>query len=61
MAQPLFLRYEPFDDPRSIEIKAAPSQPVPFTLIGGAAMANPDDPTLGHLMRFIEEVAGSLP
>ena len=25
------------------------------------SMANPDDPTLGHLMRFIEEVAGSLP
>jgi hypothetical protein len=32
------------DDPRSIEIKAAPPQPVPFTLIGGAAMANPNDP-----------------
>jgi hypothetical protein len=30
------------DDPRSIEIKAAPAAPVPFTLIGGAAMANPD-------------------
>ena len=32
------------DDPRSIEIKAAPPAPVPFTLIGGAAMANPNDP-----------------
>lgn len=32
------------DDPRSIEIKATPPQPVPFTLIGGAAMANPNDP-----------------
>lgn len=32
------------DAPGSIEIKAAPPQPVPFTLIGGAAMANPDDP-----------------
>lgn len=32
------------DDPRSIEIKAAPPAPVPFTLLGGAAMANPDDP-----------------
>jgi hypothetical protein len=32
------------DDPRSIEIKAAPPGPVPFTLIGGAAMANPNDP-----------------
>jgi hypothetical protein len=32
------------DDPKSIEIKAAPPQPVPFTLIGGAAMANPNDP-----------------
>ena len=32
------------DDPRSIEIKAAPPSPVPFTLIGGAAMANPNDP-----------------
>lgn len=32
------------DDPRSIEIRAAPPSPVPFTLIGGAAMANPNDP-----------------
>lgn len=32
------------DDPKSIEIKAAPPSPVPFTLIGGAAMANPNDP-----------------
>jgi hypothetical protein len=32
------------DDPRSIEIKATPPQPVPFALIGGAAMANPNDP-----------------
>ena len=32
------------DDPRSIEIKAAPPAPVPFTLLGGAAMANPNDP-----------------
>jgi len=32
------------DDPKSIEIKAAPPQPVPFTLIGGAAMANPNNP-----------------
>ena len=32
------------DDPRSIEIKATPPQPVPFSLIGGAAMANPNDP-----------------
>jgi hypothetical protein len=32
------------DDPKSIEIKAAPPAPVPFTLIGGAAMANPNDP-----------------
>jgi hypothetical protein len=32
------------DDPRSIEIKAAPPAPVPFTMLGGAAMANPNDP-----------------
>jgi hypothetical protein len=32
------------DDPRSIEIKAAPPASVPFTLIGGAAMANANDP-----------------
>ncbi|HEY6633119.1 MAG TPA: hypothetical protein VIZ90_16845, partial [Rhizobiaceae bacterium] len=32
------------DDPKSIEIKAAPAQPVPFTLIAGAAMANPNHP-----------------
>ena len=32
------------DDPRSIEIRAAPPAPVPFTLIGGAAMANANDP-----------------
>jgi hypothetical protein len=32
------------DDPRSIEIKATPPNPVPFTLIGGAAMANANDP-----------------
>lgn len=33
------------DDPRSIEIKATPPAPVPFMLIGGAAMANPNDPS----------------
>jgi hypothetical protein len=32
------------DEPGSIEIKAAPPQPLPFTLLGGAAMANPNDP-----------------
>jgi hypothetical protein len=32
------------DAPGSIEIKAAPPQPVPFTMLGGAAMANPNDP-----------------
>jgi hypothetical protein len=32
------------DNPKSIEIKAAPPAPVPFTLLGGAAMANPNDP-----------------
>ena len=32
------------DDPRSIEIKAAPPAPVPFTMLGGATMANPNDP-----------------
>jgi hypothetical protein len=32
------------DDPRSIEIKATPPQPVPFAMIGGAAMASPNDP-----------------
>lgn len=32
------------DNPKSIEIKATPPQPVPFALIGGAAMANPNDP-----------------
>jgi hypothetical protein len=32
------------DNPQSIEIKAAPPAPVPFTLLGGAAMANPNDP-----------------
>jgi hypothetical protein len=32
------------DDPRSIEIKATPPAPVPFTMLGGAAMANPNDP-----------------
>jgi len=33
------------DNPKSIEIKAAPPAPVPFTLLGGAAMANPNDPS----------------
>jgi hypothetical protein len=32
------------DDPKSIEIKAAPPAPVPFTLLGGVAMASPNDP-----------------
>ena len=32
------------DDPKSIQITAAPASPVPFTLLGGAAMANPDNP-----------------
>lgn len=32
------------DDPKSIQITAAPAAPVPFTLLGGAAMANPNDP-----------------
>jgi hypothetical protein len=32
------------DDPKSIQIMAAPAAPVPFTLLGGAAMANPDNP-----------------
>jgi hypothetical protein len=32
------------DDPRSIEIKATPPQPVPFAMIGAAAMATPNDP-----------------
>jgi len=30
------------DDPKSIEIKAAPAAPVPFPLIAAAGMANPD-------------------
>lgn len=43
------------DDPKSIEIKAAPPSPAPFALIGAAAMANPD---LGATAKAIWNMLG---